>query len=89
MQGKNGTCLKINKPQFKKLDFLDEEDHYYQVEMAKCKIKLDLPIQFSYFILQYAKLRMLQFYYNFMDQYVDRSDIEYCEMDTDTAYIAH
>ena len=56
--------------------------------MAKRKIKLDLPIQLGYFILQYAKLRMLEFYYDFMDVYVNRSDFEYCEMDTDSAYMA-
>lgn len=31
---------------------------------------------------------MLQFYYDFLDKYVDRSDFEYCEMDTDSAYMA-
>lgn len=56
--------------------------------MAKRVIKLDLSIQLGYFVLQYAKLRMLQFYYDFMDSFVSRSDIEYCEMDTDSAYMA-
>ena len=37
---------------------------------------------------QYAKLRMLQFYYDCLDTYLDCSDYEYCEMDTDSAYIA-
>ena len=37
---------------------------------------------------QYAKLRMLPFYYDFMDKYLDRSDFQMCEMDTDSAYIA-
>ena len=31
---------------------------------------------------------MLEFYYDFMDKYVDRSDFEYCEIDTDSAYMA-
>ena len=31
---------------------------------------------------------MLEFYFDFMDLYVDRSDFEYCEMDTDSAYMA-
>ena len=31
---------------------------------------------------------MLQFYYNFLDKYLDRSDFQYCEMDTNSAYIA-
>ena len=88
VQGENETCLKVNDPLFQKLDCLDEEEQYYEVEMAKRKIKLDLPIQLGYFILQYAKLRMLEFYFDFMDVYVDRSDFEYCEMDTDSAYMA-
>ena len=31
---------------------------------------------------------MLQFYYDFLDKYLDRSDFEHCKMDTDSAYIA-
>ena len=31
---------------------------------------------------------MLEFYYDFMDKFFDRSDWDYCEMDTDSAYIA-
>lgn len=56
--------------------------------MAKRKIKLDLPIKLGHFILQYAKLRMLGFYYDIMDLYVDRTNFECCEMDTDSAYMA-
>ncbi|XP_053391895.1 uncharacterized protein LOC128554634 [Mercenaria mercenaria] len=88
VQGENETCLKINDPCFCKLECLDPEEQYYEVELAKRVIKLDLPIQLGYFILQYAKLRMLEFYFDFMDVYVDRSDFEYCEMDTDSAYMA-
>ena len=88
VQGENETCLKVNDPLFQKLECLDEEEQYYELEMSKRKIKLDLPIQLGYFVLQYAKLRMLEFYYDFMDKYVDRADFEYCEMDTDSAYMA-
>ncbi|CAB4019980.1 Zinc finger and SCAN domain-containing 22 [Paramuricea clavata] len=63
-------------------------DDTYEVESAKKKIKLDLPLQVGFFVYQYAKLRMLQFYYDCLDTYLDRSDYEYCEMDTDSAYIA-
>ena len=31
---------------------------------------------------------MLQFYYDFIDRYVERPLYQYCEMDTDSAYIA-
>ena len=51
------------------------------------KNKLDLHIQLGYFILQYAKLGMLEFYFDFMDVYADRSDFEYCEMDMDSTYM--
>ena len=42
----------------------------------------------GFFVYQYAKLRMLQFYYDFMDKYLDRSEFQYCDgMDTDSAHI--
>ena len=31
---------------------------------------------------------MLQFYYDCLDKYIDKSDFEFCEMDTDSAYLA-
>ena len=31
---------------------------------------------------------MLQFYYDFLDKYLHRSDYKYCEMDINSAYIA-
>ena len=36
----------------------------------------------------YAKLRMLQFYCDLLDKYLDRADFQMCEMDTDSPYIA-
>ena len=45
-------------------------------------------MQIGFFVYQHAKLRMPQFYFNFMDKYLDRGDFQYCEMDTDSAYIA-
>ena len=60
----------------------------YEVQSCKKTIKLNLPMQIGFFVDQYAKRRMLQFYFDFMDKYLDRSDFQYCEMDTDSAYIA-
>jgi hypothetical protein len=40
------------------------------------------------FVYQYAKLRMLEFYYDFMDVFVDRRDFQYCAMDTASASMA-
>ena len=45
-------------------------DGYYEVEKTKQKINLDLPIHLGVFILNYAKLRMLEFYYDFLVYYL-------------------
>ncbi|CAG2202430.1 unnamed protein product [Mytilus edulis] len=88
VQGEGRVMLEANKPQFKKLTTLLEQDEYFEVEKSKERLDINLPIQIGYFILQYSKLRMLEFYFDFLDVYVDRSDFEYCEMDTDSAYMA-
>lgn len=76
----------VNEPSFQKLTELSEE--FFEIEAFKKSIDLNLPIQIGFFILQLAKMRMLQFYYDFMDVFIDRKHFEYCEMDTDSAYIA-
>ena len=62
-------------------------DGYYEVEKSKKKINLDLPIHLGVFILNYAKLRMLEFYYDFLDYYLHREDFEVLETDTDSNYL--
>lgn len=60
----------------------------FEIEKAKRNypsITLSLPVQLGYFILQYAKLRLLQFYYDCLDKFVNRCDFEYCLLDTDSA----
>ena len=84
VKSKKEACDAVNQPTFRKITELDDE--LYEIESAKKKILLNLPIYLGYYILQYAKLRMLEFYYDFFDEYVDRSDFDYIEMDTDSAY---
>ena len=73
-------------PSFRRCNQLS--DKTFEVEMSKKTIRLDLPMQIGCFVYQYAKLRMLEFYYDFMDIFVDRRDFQYCVMDTDSAYMA-
>ena len=54
--------------------------------MAHKVTKNDIPKQIGLFVLQYTKLRMLQFYYDCLDRYLDRSDFEMAQMDTDSLY---
>ena len=56
--------------------------------MSKGVVTYTLPLHIGLFVYQYAKLHMLQFYYDFVDRYVERPLFQYCEMDTDSAYIA-
>ena len=71
---------------FRRCNQLDEKT--FELEMSKKTIRLDLPMQIGCFVYQYSKFRMLQFYYDFVDVFVDRRDFQYCAMDTDSAYIA-
>ena len=79
-------CLMVNDKKFKELNKLTED--VAEVVMGKHSIVQDTPIQLGKFILDYAKLRMLQFYYDFLDYFIDRKHWEYAEMDTDSAYFA-
>ena len=55
---------------------------------TKREIRMDLPLQIGVAVYHLAKLRMLDFYYNFIDKYIDRADFELLEMDTDSNYFA-
>jgi hypothetical protein len=84
--GLDKISKRINDPHFKDLEELN--DNRFEVMAGKHKIIMDTPIQIGCAVYQLAKLRMLQFYYDCLDKYVDRSDFQYIEMDTDSAYLA-
>ena len=60
----------------------------YEVELAKAQSEHNEPIIVGFFILQYAKLRMLEMYYNFLTRFCDVNKFEELEMDTDSLYLA-
>ena len=60
----------------------------YEVELAKAEIEHKEPIIVGFFILQYAKLRMLELYYNFFTRFCDVNKFEELERDTDSLYLA-
>ena len=57
------THIAINSKMFKRLNHIT--DQLYVVELVKTEIEHRGPIIVGFFILQYAKLRMLELYYNF------------------------
>ena len=61
-----GTSALISNKRFRQLDVVT--DDAYEIEMNKSVVKYDLPLHIGFFVYQYAKLRMLQFYYDFVDR---------------------
>ena len=80
------THAAINSKQFKTLDHVNNS--FYEVELTKAQIEHKEPIIVGFFILQYAKLRMLELYYNFFTRFCDVNNFEELEMDTDSLYLA-
>ena len=78
------THAAINIKVFKKLDHVNKS--LYEVELAKAHIEHKEPIIVGFFILQYAKLRMLELYYNFFTRFCDLHKFEKLETDTDSLY---
>ncbi|ELT89959.1 hypothetical protein CAPTEDRAFT_198375 [Capitella teleta] len=76
----------INSPLFSSISHLNE--NVFEIESFKKKISLDLPIQIGLWVYNMAKLKMLQFAYDLLKNYINPADYEYCEMDTDSAYLA-
>ena len=62
--------------------------NFYEVELLKSTIEDREPIIVGFFILQYAKLRMLELYYNFFDKFCDVNILEEMEMDTGSLCLA-
>ena len=64
----------INEPLFKRLNRVEKD--MYEVELLKSIIEHREPIIVGFFILQYAKVRMLELYYNFFDKICDVNKFE-------------
>ena len=80
------VCKFINSPVFKNMNTLGQD--LYEVETYKTRILVDTPIQIGFFILQYAKLRMLEFYYDCLNIYLKKNSFELTQTDTDSIYMA-
>ena len=71
---------------FRRLNYIF--DQLCEVELVKPGIKHREPIIVGFFILQYAKQRMLELHYNFFKKFCDADKYEEFEMDTDSLYLA-
>ena len=75
------THRAINEPLFKRLNTVEKD--LFVVELLNTTIEHREPILVGFFILQYAKLRMLELYYNFFDKFCDVNKFEELEINTD------
>ena len=80
------TLKAIKEPLFKRLNTVEKD--LYEVELLKSTIEHREPIIVGFFILQYAKLRMLELFYNFFDKFCDVNKFEELETHTDSLYLA-
>ena len=80
------THSAINSKMFHRLIHIT--DLLYEVEHVKSEIEHRGPIIVGCFILQYAKLRMLELYYIFFKKFCDTDKYEELEMDTDSLYLS-
>ena len=80
------TYAANNSKLLKKLDHVNNS--LYKVELTKAEIEQKEPFLVGFFILQYAKLRMLELYYNLFTRFCVINKFEELEMDTDSLYLA-
>ena len=84
--GDEKTHKANNNQFFKRLNIVAKD--LYEVELVKSIIELREPIIVGIFILQYAKLRMLELYYNLFDKFCVVNNFEELVMDTYSLHLA-
>ena len=84
MNGHSFIKLEVNKPEFQKATLLDGE--MYEIEKGKKNITIYIPIQIGFTIMNYAKLRMLEFYSDCLCKYIPRDKFECIQIDMDSLY---
>ena len=76
----------FRSPYFDDLEEISEGA--FEVRQRKRQVTITRPNQCGIAVYQLAKLRMLEFYYDFVDKFCDRRDFEVIQMDTDSLYMA-
>ena len=69
-------------------DLVEINEGVFEVRQRKRQVTITRPYQCGIAVYQLAKLRMLEFYYDFLDKFCDRRDFELIQMDTDSFYMA-
>ena len=67
---------------------LEEIGRTYEIKEFKRTVMIKRPYQCGIAVYQLSRLRMLEFYYDFLHKYFSRQDFELCYMDIDSFYLA-
>ena len=76
------ACVMQNTPSFVNAREVSRE--VYEVEHIRSKITQDIPIQMGFFILNYAKVHMVQFYHHILAPHLRKNSFNLMSMDTDS-----
>lgn len=66
---------------------LEEIEGTYELESRKAHVNITRLFQINITVYQLAKLGMLEFYYGFLDQYLNNHNFELIQMDINSNYI--
>jgi hypothetical protein len=78
----------INSKKFHSLEEVGNDQYdIIEVENIKSTLRLDTPVVIGFFVLENAKLLLLQFYYDFLLKYLSFDDFCLIETDTDSMYL--
>jgi len=67
---------------------LTEIADVYEITSRELSVTIHRRFQVGIAVYQLAKLRILEFYHDFLDRFVDRKDFELIQMDTGSLYFA-
>jgi len=87
LHGANEISMSIKNPRFRTMSELGDE--LYELEMAKKTIQISHPEHLGSFILNLAKLRLLEFVYDHLDVMTTRDRWQALQIDTDSFYFAN
>ena len=86
--GEDNARLAVNDSLFNKMDVINQEESVYEVIFGKKHINQSMPSYLGFWILNLAKLRMLEFVYDLLFNFFQRSHLQLCQTDTDSLYFA-
>ena len=85
VESKADLSRNVNSKEFKHYTELGPD--LFEVQSTPRQVCMNIPIQIGFFVLQYAKLRMLQFVYNFIHPFIARDDRQALFCETDSYYV--